>query len=433
VLRRAFKLANKARLKSDSERNRVYVEHLRLKDFRSFREGSLTLNIPAKRSRANLLSNVNVILGNNGDGKSSILRAVALACLGPSLRETGFVPYRLVRRPRAKFARISADVILSESELITAGVDKLTLDCDILRRGRSDNDLITSDDIDYNLFQGDFFDDSSDAMFLVGYGATRAVETSDYSEGTALKSRGARYQRVAGLFEDHVRLVPFHRRRLRRARSRMPEMIKLLNRTLPPSVKCSGLNDQEDLEFIVSGVRTPFASLSDGFKAFAGWVADFLGRLAEVVSLKQRLTDVAGIALVDEIDLHLHPSWQRTVVPNLASVFPNIQFIFTSHSPIIAGSVTKNHVFLTERAADRTSTVLQLEERIHGRSVDHILLSAYFGLESTRPDDSRDVARDLFARAAQGDATAALTFLRQFSGSEDEEPGTAIRPRGVTR
>lgn len=281
MLRRAFKLANKARLKSDSERNRVYVEHLRLKDFRSFREGSLTLNIPAKRSRANLLSNVNVILGNNGDGKSSILRAVALACLGPSLRETGFVPYRLVRRPRAKFARISADVILSESELITAGVDKLTLDCDILRRGRSDNDLITSDDIDYNLFQGDFFDDSSDAMFLVGYGATRAVETSDYSEGTALKSRGARYQRVAGLFEDHVRLVPFHRRRLRRARSRMPEMIKLLNRTLPPSVKCSGLNDQEDLEFIVSGVRTPFASLSDGFKAFAGWVADFLGRLAD--------------------------------------------------------------------------------------------------------------------------------------------------------
>ena len=411
----------------------MYVEHLRLNDFRSFREGSLTLNIPTKRSRANLLSNVNIILGNNGDGKSSILRAVALACLGPSLRETGFVPYRLVRRPRARSARISADVMLSETEIALAGTDRLTLDCDILRRDRSDNDLITSSDNDYSLLQRDFFDDRSDAMFLVGYGATRAVETSGYSEGSAVKSRGARYQRVAGLFEDHVRLVSFHRRRVRRGRSRLPEMIKLLNKTLPPSIKCSGLNNQDDLEFIVSGVKTPFASLSDGFKAFAGWVADFLGRLAEVAPPTQRLIDVAGIALVDEIDLHLHPSWQRTVVPNLASVFPKIQFIFTSHSPIVVGSVTKNHVFLTERAADRTSTVVQLEERIHGQSVDHILLSAYFGLESTRPDDVRDVSRDLFARAVQGDASAALTFLRQFNGSEDREPGRAIKPRRVTR
>jgi predicted ATP-binding protein involved in virulence len=90
--------------------------------------------------------------------------------------------------------------------------------------------------------------------------------------------------------------------------------------------------------------RMPFHYLSDGQKMVVGLVTDLAYRC---VMLNGHLTEKAiqesqGIVLIDEIDLHLHPRWQKRIVADLKRVFPNIQFIATTHSPFIVQSLSTN-------------------------------------------------------------------------------------------
>jgi predicted ATP-binding protein involved in virulence len=85
----------------------------------------------------------------------------------------------------------------------------------------------------------------------------------------------------------------------------------------------------------------PFSYLSDGFRNMMGMVADIAVRCA---TLNPHLGEDAarqtpGVVLIDEIDLHLHPKWQRSVVEDLLNAFPNIQFVATSHSPFVIQSL----------------------------------------------------------------------------------------------
>lgn len=90
----------------------------------------------------------------------------------------------------------------------------------------------------------------------------------------------------------------------------------------------------------------PFYNLSDGFRNMTAMVGDIVYSAA---SLNPHLGDTVlhastGIVIIDEIDLHLHPSWQRTVVDDLKETFPNIQFIATTHSPFIVQSLEPGEV-----------------------------------------------------------------------------------------
>ena len=87
----------------------------------------------------------------------------------------------------------------------------------------------------------------------------------------------------------------------------------------------------------------------------------------------------SGIILIDEIDLHLHPKWQREVLPQLRKVFPNCQFFITTHSPFVLSSAdASNTIFVTEQPYIRL-----VEDRIYGAEVSHILLDT-LGLSSLR-------------------------------------------------
>lgn len=81
----------------------------------------------------------------------------------------------------------------------------------------------------------------------------------------------------------------------------------------------------------------PFHLLSDGYRNTLGMIADIAYRMAE---LNPHLTTKSpGIVLIDELDLHLHPKWQRHIVNDLKTIFPNCQFIITTHSPFIIQSL----------------------------------------------------------------------------------------------
>lgn len=82
-------------------------------------------------------------------------------------------------------------------------------------------------------------------------------------------------------------------------------------------------------------IVVPPHQLSQGYQSTLAWIADLLGH---AFLEADRIVDpktLEGIVLLDEIDLHLHPTWQRRIVPILRSVFPRLQFIVTTHSPLV--------------------------------------------------------------------------------------------------
>ena len=91
------------------------------------------------------------------------------------------------------------------------------------------------------------------------------------------------------------------------------------------------------------GARYPFRLLSDGQRGMAALVADIAMRctLLNPHLNGQACRETPGVVLIDELDLHLHPRWQRRVVRDLRRTFPSIQFVATSHSPFIIQSMAE--------------------------------------------------------------------------------------------
>ena len=399
----------------------MYAKKLSIYEFRCFGRAVLDLQYPGRPEASALeMPNVNLIVGDNGGGKSSVLRAIALAALAPAMLESGFVPYRLVRRPGAKNALLKLICELDPIELLKGPRDSTTIEllARIDLRGRGSLDRLHLDKTPSSPIERLIYDDYSPAFFVVGYGATRRTETGEFSEGSARRSRGLRYQRVAGLFEDQVTLRPMESwfKQLDSQRRR-DEALRKLSSVLPPQLKFDGVFDREEqqFEFTYEGRTTPFNALSDGYKAFVSWVGDLIGHLCTVAPENTPIDRLSGIVLIDEIDLHLHPAWQRTIVPTLAVAFPKIQFVMTTHSPLIANTVRKENIFVTETADDGTATIKQILENVHGRGADQLLLSSYFGLQSTLPPSLDLKSKSLFSKAAEGDGAAALAFLEQLS------------------
>ena len=135
------------------------------------------------------------------------------------------------------------------------------------------------------------------------------------------------------------------------------------------------------------GQEIPFNDFSLGYKTVASWTIDLAWRLfskhhAEV----DNPLEEPGIVLIDEIDLHLHPLWQRHIMTNLSKHFPNVQFIASAHSPIMAqAAIGLNYAVL--KSSDDGVQILNEPEGITGWRVDQILTSELFGLTSARGED----------------------------------------------
>jgi len=123
------------------------------------------------------------------------------------------------------------------------------------------------------------------------------------------------------------------------------------------------------LNVILDGITSdvlPLTLHSDGIITYVEMVAELAYRVLVLNGYKQAnaMAETSGIVLIDEIDIHLHPSWQRHVVHDLKTAFPNLQFIVTTHSPFIVQSL-KNDELLN----------LDLNEAYSGVENDPLLYS----------------------------------------------------------
>ena len=116
--------------------------------------------------------------------------------------------------------------------------------------------------------------------------------------------------------------------------------------------------------FECRGQEVPYSALSDGYRSFIGWVGDLLFQIESATRDDMPLDQVGGIVLVDEVDLLLHPSWQREVVPLIAETFPNLQFVFTTHSPIVAGTLQAGNILIARVDGLGRSSLVRIDASI---------------------------------------------------------------------
>ena len=133
--------------------------------------------------------------------------------------------------------------------------------------------------------------------------------------------------------------------------------------------------DSEGLfpKFQTPGGALPIEVLSQGTQSIIQFLARVILGYAEYYDFPADLEDKPGVLIIDEIDAHLHPSWQRRIIPALTNHFPNLQIFCSTHSPLMLAGLKAGQVQLLQRDEDNRVTVSRNEDDIVGWSADEIL------------------------------------------------------------
>lgn len=169
-----------------------------------------------------------------------------------------------------------------------------------------------------------------------------------------------------------------------------------------------------------------FSMLSEGYRNMVAMVAD-IARRASVLNPQHGreahlLTE--GVVLIDELDLHLHPAWQRRIVEDLRRTFPKIQFIVTTHSPQIVASVSRSQI----RLLDRNQLIAE-KPYVQGRSTDEILEDV-FGV-AARPEAIQAEIDALYQLIEDEDYAAARAHLAALQERLGPDDAAMIKARWI--
>ena len=126
-------------------------------------------------------------------------------------------------------------------------------------------------------------------------------------------------------------------------------------------------------EFSTVDGPMPLNILSQGTQSIVQWLSHLIIGYAAYYDFPADLEDKPGVLIVDEIDAHLHPSWQRRIIPALTEHFPSLQIFCSTHSPLMLAGLKAGQVQLLQRDEDNRVTVSRNEEDIVGWSADEIL------------------------------------------------------------
>lgn len=154
------------------------------------------------------------------------------------------------------------------------------------------------------------------------------------------------------------------------------------------------LTDQDKIELTENGIevisgekRSPLLAHGDGYKNTAAWVLDMVTwKMYAGGSLHPK--EMTGIVLLDEVEQHLHPKWQRHIIRLLRLQFPKIQWIATTHSPLCAAGIAdlpddEYQLLRFYRESQGLIEVMEVSS-LRGLTADQVLTSAAFGLSTTR-------------------------------------------------
>jgi predicted ATP-binding protein involved in virulence len=359
----------------------VRIDRLELRNFRKFADTAFDFPRPVNGSGGSF----HVLIGENGSGKTTILDAAAVALgvwlervpdglLANSRRRLKREDKRLIgaqQGDRTQFQRVQeAMSVGAKGEILgQAGASwGQTLDV-----GRTKVSNAASRDVlasIWSAYERVGRDEQVLLPVLCYYGAGRAWLAHNERTKAKAKSNGPanRWEAFYDCLNERIRVSDLARWirgehiAMGNRQGRYRPGFEVVSRAVLASVPgADGIwydSDSEEIALSIDGNPQPFGNLSAGQRVMLALVADLAIRMVtqnnylvpsdalgpEDEPWPRVLAQTPGVVLIDELDVHLHPKWQRGVVESLRKIFPRVQFISTTHSPFIVQSLREDEL-----------------------------------------------------------------------------------------
>jgi hypothetical protein len=224
-------------------------------------------------------------------------------------------------------------------------------------------------------------------------------------------------------FADWIRVQESLAREGDKAGRHVTAMKSAVSRFLPDCTDITpGETAGSSLTITKAGLQLDVRQLSDGERGVLGIALDLARRLSQVnPEAADPLAEGEAIVLIDEIDLHLHPKWQRQIVHNLTAAFPRCQFIATSHSPQVIGEVQPDRIQIIAKGEVYSPT--------HSFGVDSSRVLEEIMDAPPRASDVQTLLDDLSKRVDKKDLRAASTLVATLAEKLGENDAEVIRAR----
>jgi energy-coupling factor transporter ATP-binding protein EcfA2 len=381
----------------------MYLQSVHLQNIRSFAE--LRWELPEGAPHAGW----HVILGDNGSGKSTFLRAIAMAFIASGERaalrqswedwlrsgcDEGLVHVRFIRGPQ-KSAPMAItyrfERLFDEEGFPVAMVTTLKDDEEIKKRD----------------------------LFCVSYGPFRSFTGGD-SELSKLGVTNPMVARHLSLFGETVALteavtwlqsLKFKKLEGLADGALLEPILAFINQPgfLPHGTRVADVTSNGVELLDANGFKLPVQDLSDGYRSVLSMTFELIRQMALTVEPGKLFSEdrtqiiCPGVVLIDEIDAHLHPTWQRTIGIWFRTHFPKVQFIVSTHSPLICQAAEVGSVFRlpqpgSDPAEDQGEMLsgIALQRLLYGNVLDAYSTGA-FGEGGERSESGQEMLEQLAA------------------------------------
>jgi predicted ATP-binding protein involved in virulence len=346
-----------------------------------------------------------VILGDNGLGKTSILQAIASLEIFKRYDNDGKYSYSLrggisvARNSRGNNLIIRAKV----TQNFVASGPHTSSDLEVI--GYTENNSSGWS------YQGKYYqskDRDNYVMSIYSYGANRVM-------GNSLLADSPNEDNSETLFDETKKLINAEEWLLQLdyaaskesniksfAENKRNQVRQTLIDLLPDVTNIrfttpNKTNLKSSIEFQTSFGWLGLNELSLGYRTMVAWMIDLAARMFRRNPDSDNPLAEPAIVLIDEIDLHLHPKWQRNIFEYLSEKFPNCQFIVTAHSPLVVQSAPQEVNLVVLRKEGHKVIIDNDINNVRNWRLDQILASDLFGIESAR---NVDLEKTLFERTA---------------------------------
>ena len=235
----------------------------------------------------------------------------------------------------------------------------------------------------------------------------------------ALSGSGSSFRMFFEWFRQREDLENEHRLEKPRFRDRQLQAVRTATKDLLPGFKNLKVR-RSPLRMVVekNGEELIVNQLSDGEKCTLAMIGDLARRMAIANPHMEDPLVVEAVVLIDEVDLHLHPSWQRTLASTLEKTFPQCQFLISTHSPAILSYLDPNRIWMLERT--NCGIEAKRPDQTYGQTVDRVLEDIMN--VPARPMEIRDKLAKLFLKIEQKKLQKAKRILRELKSDIGIDP-----------
>lgn len=399
----------------------MWVEELTLENIKCFEK--MSVRFGTREQPHKWIS----LLGENGGGKSTILQALSLMLAGyegatkllnspkgwlRNENEAGKVSIRIHQddNDNGQFGKDKKRSAFGYTFFIT-GSQKIS----IRNKIYTEPSIVENPDRILSWLRENALTSKGTTWFAAGYGAFRRLTRRSEIIVPSLQTP-ERYTNFISQFYEDEPLAAFERwlvyldYRMAKNKDKTAEHqknlgIEAINQMLPRGNRFDSVTADGRILFDVKGKKVPTIGLSDGFRSVLALAGDLVWRLLEAFPESRNPLLENGVVIIDELDIHLHPTWQREIAGWLQAQFPNIQFIVATHSPlIVAGAGTEAITYKFDFDGDKS--VRNEVKDLAFLSIEKVLSSDAFKIVSPYSDQTQAELDKYFKLKAKNKRTA---------------------------